>query len=217
MKKMRCAVNAGLVLAAVFALTLLGCPKEADEEDQIDSRLVNSWTNKEQGGMKKEFTISSNGTFTASINPNYVGAYNKTYAEYYAQAYEAATGQSGVTEEAARQAAHQAGLTAAQGAIAGLAANSSTSDAATRWTVTGKLVKGEDDFYIMTNLHETSIPSKPASITAPEGSSADTAVGGYNTEKVQIEFNSDDTAFDFASATDNQEVTAFFGGTYVKK
>jgi hypothetical protein len=77
-KKAGFALSAGLVLAAVFALALTGCPKDP-EEDQIDSRLVASWTNNADGslhaGLVKEFTINRDETFTASINPTFVNAH----------------------------------------------------------------------------------------------------------------------------------------------
>jgi hypothetical protein len=202
-KKTQFLVSAGLVLAVVCVLTLTGCPKEP-EEDQIDSRLVASWTNNEAGGMKKEFTINSDGTFTASINPTYVGAYNEAYGMAYAAAI-----QGGET------AAHAAGLAAGAAAIAGLAADPNTSDAATRWTVTGKLVKDEGDIYIMNNLHEISDPPKPASIEAPEAGDANSVLFAFN-QKVKIEFT-DGNTFTFESAESDDLTNAFFGGTYVKK
>lgn len=194
MKKLKFLLAAGSVLAAVFALTLLGCPKEP-EEDQIDSRLIGPWTNGQDGGMKKEFTIAGDASFTASINPTYVGAYNQAYA---------AALDGGASNDAAAQ--------AAQEALAQLEESGAT-DALTRWTVTGKLVKDDGDVYIMTNLHETS--GQSAAPGAPSGS-ADGVVNAFSAAKVEITFSTSEQ-FEFKSADGNDQVTAFFGGDYTKK
>jgi hypothetical protein len=69
---------AALALTAVCALTLAGCPTDPDPEP--DPALIGSWTNKVTGlhdGLVKEFTINSDFSFTASINPTFIGAYNQ--------------------------------------------------------------------------------------------------------------------------------------------
>jgi hypothetical protein len=192
MKKMKVVMSAGLVLAAVFALTLLGCPQEP-EKDTIDSRLVASWTNGADGGLKKEFTIREDGTFTASINPIHVGAYLQALS---------------------------GGEEAAKGVLTALEAREGTRDADTRWTVTGELVEEGDGIYIMKDLDEAT--GKPVTIDTTSGQptgKADDAVVGYNGEWVRIVFGSDEKSFKFSSAKDtpNAEVENFFGGTYTKK
>jgi hypothetical protein len=44
----------------------------------------------------------------------------------------------------------------------------------------------------------------------------DTVVAGYNNQKVKIHFE-DENSFKFESATGDQNVTSFFGGTYSKQ
>jgi hypothetical protein len=189
MKKLKFLLGAGSVLAAVFALTLLGCPKEA-EESQIDSRLIGSWSNGLPGGLYKEFEIGSDSKFTASINPAYLARYNGALSQ-------------GASADQADQ--------VALGQLAEL--GSSEEDA--RWTVTGKLVKEDGDVYFLNDLDETT--GKPADPSQPDGGTADTMVGTYHGQRVQITFDDSLSTFTFASAQDDDQVTAFFGGEYTKK
>jgi hypothetical protein len=76
MRKTMFSMYAALALTAACALTLAGCPTDPDPEP--DPALIGSWTNKVDGlhdGLVKEFTIKDDFSFTASINPTFIGAY----------------------------------------------------------------------------------------------------------------------------------------------
>jgi hypothetical protein len=197
MKNSRFFAAAGAVLA-LCTLILTGCPPEASKATP-DSRLIGIWNNGESGGLAKTFTIDGEYKFTTTINPTYIGAYNKAYGENIASGKEVA--------EAAGKAAIN--YLESQG----------TTDAATRWTVTGSLEIDEGNIYIMKGLEEiTGKPAPDAGNGAPQ-MTADAAVKGVANEKrVEISFTSD-TTFTFADAGDNtpaSQINQFFGGTYKK-
>jgi hypothetical protein len=199
MKKINTLMSAGLVLAAVFSLILLGCRQEPEEDNSIDSRLVASWANGLEKGLYKEFTINEDGTFTAYINPFHVGTYNAKVEE--------------------------SGKTAAEAILTQYESQETTKDANTRWTVIGKLEKDEGDgVYLMTNLEEKT--EKPANYKynsetsqfEAEGSAND-AVKAYSGKAYVITAFPEgvDNTFEFLSASGDEKVNAFFGGTYTKK
>jgi hypothetical protein len=201
MKKTKFFRYAALVLAAACALILAGCPTNADDPDP-DPALRGNWTNKVgdlHGGLVKDFAINDNFTFTASINPTFIGAYNEAY---------------GVALPGGAEAANTAGLAA----LAVLEQQPGTTDAATRWTVTGKLTADGGSVYIMSNLMETSVPPKPA-LSMP-GKTAAEEVLGFSNRPVKITFSNDKTAFNFESAEKGalaDKITLFFGGNYTRK
>jgi len=57
---------AAAVFLAVSILFFAGCPEEGDEE--IDPALAGSWSNEKPGVELKTFTISSDGSFTATLS-----------------------------------------------------------------------------------------------------------------------------------------------------
>jgi hypothetical protein len=183
---------AGTVLA-LCTLVLTGCPPEAPKAAP-DPRLIGAWTNGQLGGLAKTFTIDGEYKFTASINPTHIGAYNQAYQ----------TALAGGANAAAAKAA-------AEGALAGLPAT----DAATRWTVMGKLTSDGDNLYRMSDLRE--IGGKPGMGILSLGG-ANTEVKSMNAKQVKISF-SGDNAFTFrpVSAGDELTIGLFFGGTYTRK
>jgi hypothetical protein len=209
MKKAKFFRYAALVLAAICALTLAGCPTDPDPDPEPDTALKGEWTNKVAGlhdGLVKDFTIDPDFTFEAKINPMFIGAYNQAYGTAYATAM----GQ-GASEAVAQEAGSSAGL----GALDGLLQQPGVTEANTRWTVTGKLTGEEDDIYVMSSLTETT--GKPA-LSLPAGSTAAEELIGFNGQHVKISFTNDNkTAFKFESNESGElatQVTAFFGGDY---
>jgi hypothetical protein len=205
MKKTRFFRYAALVLAAACALTLAGCPTDTHDPDP-DPALRGNWTNNADGnlhsGLIKTFTINDNFTFTASINPTFIGAYNKAYAITYGNKI-----QDGADEAAA----HAAGVAAGTAALNELEQQPGVTDGTTRWTVTGKLTADGGSIYIMSSLKETTDKPAPGQ-TQPGG--ANTVLVGFDGHRVKIAFANNKAAFYFASANDNYDVTAFFGGSY---
>jgi hypothetical protein len=196
MKKTKILMYAGIILAVICALVLTGCP-QGEDDPQPDSRLIGEWTNGHtEPGLVKRFTIKSDYTFTAYINPTFIGAYNTAYKE----------ARDNGADEAAAKAAGEAALT-------GLDTQGIT-DAKTRWTVTGKLTVDSEGIYIMSNLQETT--DKPAlNDTIPGG--ANTTVAGFSGNPVRITFVADnDNQFNFVSAKGDANINAFFGGYYDK-
>ncbi|MDR1107559.1 MAG: hypothetical protein LBL19_00835 [Spirochaetaceae bacterium] len=189
---------AALVLAAVCVLTLAGCPTDTHDPDP-DPALRGDWTNNAGGnlhpGLIKTFAINNNFTFLASINPTFIGAYNQAYAAAKAQGADEPTAQA-----------------AGALALAGLEGQGVT-DEATRWTVTGKLTADGGVIYVMSGLKETT--GKPAP-GQDEPGSANAVLAGFDGQRVKIAFTNNKAAFDFTSANNNNEVTAFFGGNYTK-
>jgi hypothetical protein len=208
MKKRSFLVYAGMVLAVLMMLVLAGCPQEPDKEDGIDGRLAHSWTNDPNNeytiennliGLKKTFTIKSDGSFEASINPIHIGAYGKTYSGALAQGGDAAAA-------------------AAAGFLAGLQSNTVTQDAAVRWAVEGKLVHDSGDIYFMKNLKEkNNAPVRLDDDTGKPTGSANAALstGGYEGHRVELKKNTDGI-FSFTSASGDENINTFFGGTYTQ-
>ncbi|MDR2375079.1 MAG: hypothetical protein LBD96_01420 [Treponema sp.] len=196
MNKANWLIAAGTVLA-VCALSLTGCPQDTPKA-QPDSRLVGTWQNGEAttlSGLYKKFTINKDFTFTAEINPAFIGLVAKIKT-------------GGITtDEDAIPKAKKTLEAAAQGT------NVDALIASWTWQVTGTLNIDGGEIYIMNNLEE-----KNGAAVDPQDSSkgtANTAVAGYNSEKVKITFNPD-TSFTFMSATGTTAVTEYFGGTYHK-
>ncbi|MDR0732412.1 MAG: hypothetical protein LBF63_12145 [Treponema sp.] len=191
MKKANWLTAAGTVLA-VCALALTGCPHDSPKA-QPDSRLVSTWQNgdpAELSGLYKKFTINKDFTFTAEINPTFIGA-----------VADAKSGGAITTDKAVE--AVKMTLGPSPDAVI----------ASWTWKVTGTLNIDKEGLYIMNNLKEKNgVNVDPSNLSKGK---ADTAVAGYSTEKVKITFNSD-TSFTFTSATGNAAVTQYFGGTYHK-
>ena len=61
-----------LIAAAACLLVFSACPQSPAEEnyDPIDPRLEGSWTNGQTDRALKTFNINSDGTFSASVDPN---------------------------------------------------------------------------------------------------------------------------------------------------
>jgi hypothetical protein len=60
---------AGAALALFCITAFAGCPQSSSDEESIDEKLVGNWSNRDAGLYQRTFTIKSNGSFTASINP----------------------------------------------------------------------------------------------------------------------------------------------------
>jgi hypothetical protein len=194
MRTSRFFAAAGLVLACTLALA--GCPGEADAKP--DSRLINTWANGDAStlsGLYKTFTINSDYTFTAKINPPFI---------MLIRSIKASEGFSGGDTEA---------ITAAKQQLGQGNGNADVIIAGMEWTVTGKLTIDNGEIYVMSALKETS--NKPADPNTPTGATADSMVSGFNGELVELKFNSN-TAFTFKSAGTTEDVTTYFGGTYNK-
>ena len=58
----------GLILLAAGMLILSGCPDKTD--DPINRGLVGKWDNREKDSAHRTFTISEDGSFTATLNPS---------------------------------------------------------------------------------------------------------------------------------------------------
>jgi hypothetical protein len=186
---------AGAVLA-LCTLVLTGCTHEAPKA-VVDPRLAGNWENgnkNELKGLYKGFTISADDTFTASVNPVHIIAYNTAYS---------ASKAANSSEDAA--------ITAGMTELAKMAGT----DGDTRWTVTGKLTSDGDNFYRMNDLTETTNKPVPGD-TTPGG--ANMAVKRMNAKQVKISFSGDGTfTFSPASAGDAPTIGLFFGGTYTRK
>jgi hypothetical protein len=198
MKKTRFFRHVLLALAAACALTLAGCPSGADDPEP-DSVLRGEWTNNADGnlrpGLIKTFAINNNFTFTASVNPTFIGAFNEARAASKARD----------NDDAIANAAGLAALTGLE--------QTGVTDEATRWTVTGKLTAEGDVIYIMSGLTETTDKPAPGQI---EPGGANAVLVAFNGQRVRIAFAKNKAAFSFTSANNNNEVTAFFGGDYAK-
>jgi hypothetical protein len=204
-KQTTCLLAAGMVLAA--ALILTGCPKEASKAEP-DSRLIATWKNGDKtalSGLYKEFTIGEDYTFTAYINPAFI------------EAVAAARENPAVKDLPDPQAAQatREGLKASIPGLTGTALEAAVDAliASWEWKVTGTLTIDDGEIYLMDNLEEKN--ARDVDPNDPTKGKANTAVGGYNKEKVEIKFSSD-TSFTFRSAGDNAKVTEYFGGTYTK-
>jgi hypothetical protein len=198
MKKAKFFRYAALALAAVCALTLAGCPTDPEPDPELNPDLVAVWTNATgegniHGGLFKEFTIRSNSSFTASINPKFIMA--------YFQAYNAAISEGAEPAQAEE---------AAVGTLNGLAQEQGGENA-TRWTVIGRLASDVENTYIMGGLTETF--GKQGFATA---GTATQELNGFNGHAVRILFADNKESFDFVSATNDANVNLFFGGHYTK-
>jgi hypothetical protein len=220
MKKAKFFRYAALALAAVCALTLAGCPTDPDPDPDPDPALINSWTNKVENlpaGLVKEFTINNDFSFTAYINPTFIGTFMGAYEAAYKTKY-AEEMKNGSGEDAARAAGDTAGKTAGMGALATNLKD--VKDEATRWTVTGKLTADGGAIYVMNSLEEKTgkdTPPDPGADPKAPVVKADVTVRGFNGQRVRITFNGEKSAFNFESAEKNDKVTMFFGGDYTIK
>jgi hypothetical protein len=62
-------INLCAAILILAGLALTGCPQPGGDDKPIDSRLKGMWSNGGSGDNLREFSIQSNGSFTASINP----------------------------------------------------------------------------------------------------------------------------------------------------
>ena len=58
-----------MVLLAVGVLFFGGCSNQSDEGNTVDSGLVGNWSNGLSGNDKRTFSIKTDGSFTATLNP----------------------------------------------------------------------------------------------------------------------------------------------------
>jgi hypothetical protein len=212
MKKKNFGGYAGLILAAACMLVLSGCPKDPDEDDGVDERLVSSWTNDPKGiyteengliGLKKTFTINADSTFTADINVIFLSACQGAKIDF--------------TTVTAETTPVIAGLAAALKTGAG-AEVSDIDDL--KWKVTGKLTKIADETYLMAGLAAEgprgftfNMSEKVVDLSGVTPA----IVGGFARESVKLQIK-DDGGFTFTSASTNAatagQVNGFFGGDY---
>jgi hypothetical protein len=207
MKKKNVFGYAGIILAVVCALVLAGCPQEPENNDEkLDERLFYSWTNDPNDdyttdngliGLEKTFTIEKNGAFTAKINVAFIGALE------------------------AQGISIPPDLTdpVVNGTISNIVSvmGGGTGVDGLAWTVKGKLKKVEGEIHVMQEMSATGKP-----IAMGENTIDPNSVKAFeNLAKVQISFapDGDGTSFDFSSADTpvNQQVDAYFGGTYTRQ
>jgi hypothetical protein len=184
MKEKKFLVYAGMILALACMLVLAGCPKQPDDDDEPDDRLVGYWSNDPDGttytgnnaGRIKDFRINSDFSFETEINVPFLSIVPTMGVD------------------------PAAGMLALDGGID-----------AYIWTISGKLEIVEDNIYKMRISDST---GQNFDLTAPPAMTLEpNIVYGYNNISVKLTVI-DAGHFSFASATNDSQVNEFFGGDY---
>ena len=58
-----------MVLLVAGVLFFGGCSGQSDEDNTVDSGLVGNWSDGRSGNKERTFSIKSDGSFTATLNP----------------------------------------------------------------------------------------------------------------------------------------------------